>query len=35
MNDKIEECDDDIENDNWLSGLWNVLRPKEKDYDTN
>jgi hypothetical protein len=32
---EIESIDDDIENNNWLGGLWNVVRPKEKDYDTN
>jgi hypothetical protein len=32
---EIESIDDDIENNNWLGGLWNVVKPKEKDYDTN
>jgi hypothetical protein len=30
---EINSWDDDIENNNWLGGLWNVLRPKEKDYE--
>jgi hypothetical protein len=29
----IEESDDDIENDNWLSGLNKVVTIKEKNYD--
>jgi hypothetical protein len=30
---EINSWDDDIENNNWLGGLWNVVRPKEKDYE--
>jgi hypothetical protein len=29
----VEECDDDIENNNWLSGLSKVVTIKEKNYD--
>jgi transcription initiation factor TFIIIB Brf1 subunit/transcription initiation factor TFIIB len=32
---EIEDIDDDIENQDWLSGLNEVVKPKEKTYSNN